>query len=184
MLASSSAKPPNRATKATATSSWEVERSTCSCSVIISYTARLGSRERTSRISAVWTVCRGCVVRMWMSGSREILEERNIEKRPGRFIHAVVFRISDDADNLHPIAFHLQTLADGILPAPIPRDHGLVDDGDTRRVFIVRASEFAPGDERNAQSGEVVGADFVIFRRGLLVRRRLVAVDGNGRRRE
>ena len=114
----------------------------------------------------------------------EILAERDVEKRLRILAHARIFGIRSDTDHLHPIAFHLQTLADGILPAPIPRDHGLVDDGDTRRVFIVRASEFAPGDERNAQSGEVVGADFVIFRRGLLVRRRLVAVDGNGRRRE
>jgi len=52
MLASSRAKPPNRATKATATSCWDVERSTCSCSVIISDKARLGSSARTSPIRA------------------------------------------------------------------------------------------------------------------------------------
>src|SRR5262249_6862823 len=114
----------------------------------------------------------------------EILAERNIEKRPGRFIHAVVFRILDDADDLHPIAFHLQTLADGILSAPTPGDHSLVYDGDARRVFVVRPSEFAPGDQRNAQGGEVVGTDFVVIGGERFVGLRFVAVDANRRRRK
>src|SRR5215475_9902113 len=60
MLASSSARPPSSATKATATSCWDVERFTCSCSVIISHKGRPGSKVRTSRSKADWMVCRGC----------------------------------------------------------------------------------------------------------------------------
>src|SRR5262249_30875850 len=106
MLASSIAKPPNGATKATATSSWEVERFTCSYSVIISIQRgwdRACALRESGSLDGLQRLRRTNVdVRFY----GEILAERNIEKRPGRFIHAVVFRTLDHADDLRPIAFH------------------------------------------------------------------------------
>src|SRR5262249_28873834 len=99
--------------------------------------------------------------------------------RPWRFIHAVVLRILHHAHYLRPIAVHLQAPAEGVLPAPIAREHGLVYDGHARRVFVVGASEFAPGDERNAHSGEVAGADLVLYLVGGPSDRWFVTVDGN-----
>ena len=81
----------------------------------------------------------------------KFLPQRHVEKWPGSFAHAFILGIGSDTDHSRPAALHLKAAADRVLPFPVARHHGAVHDGDQRRVFIVGAGEFTPGEDRDAQ---------------------------------
>src|SRR5262249_34274807 len=114
---------------------------------------------------------------------REILPQRHVEKRPGRFHEASVFRRSDDTGYPHRPVFYLQKFANGILTAPELRGHGFIHYGDERRGFVIGTGKLAPGDKRNPQGGKVGGADLVVLDGRLLVGPSLITshADGGGR---
>jgi hypothetical protein len=111
--------------------------------------------------------------------ARKILAQRDIEKRFGHLANTPVFRIPRDADHLHPAVLYLNALANGILAAPIVRDHGFIHDGDQSTLFIVGTREFPAGNQRNTHRCKIVRPHFVVLNDGLLVCRRLVAIYGN-----
>src|SRR6202042_3767363 len=68
-------------------------------------------------------------------------------------------------------------------PTPELRGHRLVHHRHRRRRLVVGACELAPRDERDADRAKESWADLVVFGGGLLIERRVVAVDGDRRRR-
>src|SRR5437868_831575 len=88
----------------------------------------------------------GADIQRW--SSYEILAERHVKEWPRSLAHAFVLRIGDHTYDSNPAALHFQSSAYRISTGPIAHHHGSIHDGDPRGVFIVRACEFATGEER------------------------------------
>src|SRR6266849_5682035 len=114
----------------------------------------------------------------------------------GNFVAEIgVLEILDDADDFHVggsagIGAEAEVEADGVAPGEIFFGKLLVDhDGGGRPVpyfgavldfVVVVDAEVAPGDDGNAESGEIVGADGVHVRLGVLIGLgRCEALDGH-----
>src|SRR5215472_2589554 len=67
----------------------------------------------------------------------EVLAQRNIEERFGRFAEAAVLRHSGDTYYAEPFVFQLKAFANGVLAAPVLLDHFFVHDGDGWRGFAI-----------------------------------------------
>src|SRR5262249_21912764 len=96
----------------------------------------------------------------------------------------VVIGIFRNSNYLKPTIFHLETFTDRILTWPIFRGHCFVDNRQRRRVLVISANKSAPGDNWDSESREVILRDFVVLHSRSFVRRRLVPVDLDWRRRK
>src|ERR1700722_7393488 len=92
------------------------------------------------------------------------LFKRHIEKRCRIFGDALDLRIAYDAYDLplRRLAHRKSEVPpDDILAGPEFLGHGLVDDGDVRRLLAVGRGENAPLPKRDLQGGEIVRAHHV-----------------------
>ena len=80
----------------------------------------------------------------------KILANRHIKKWCRLLKLGPVVRIFCHAHDLHPFVFHLEALTDQVFSRPIFCRHRLIDDRDRWRVFVIVASEFPAGDNRDA----------------------------------
>ena len=114
---------------------------------------------------------------------KEILAHRHVKERLRRLDLRFDLHVFRDTDDLHPIVFNLEPLADRIFCRPIFRRHCFVDDRDARRILVVVLGEFATGDKRDLKRREIILADLKIVRVRLLIGRGLIAIDLDRRRR-
>src|SRR5205807_7814016 len=107
---------------------------------------------------------------------KKVLANRHIKERSRSFELCLVVHIFRDTDDLHPIIFHFEPLAERIFSRPIFRRHRFIDDRNSRRILVVIASKLTAGDQRDPESGEIILADLNIVRVRLLIRRGLVEI--------
>ena len=109
-------------------------------------------------------------------GSLVILQQWQIEHRPGRLEEVTPFDIARDPDDFHRAAPERQSLSQRIFVKPHQPRQRLIEDRHRRRVVIVLARKTTTPDHRDAHRLEVTRRDNVL--KSLEACRIAVATDG------